>query len=413
MTDSDNTQRSFGPLAPTLLVLSAVGFATSVYLTNLYVDATAVLKGAVGVDPFCNVGERFNCLDVAMSEYAAFLGIPVAVWGLEFFGFAFLLVGLAMLKRSPLAHWQSLLFVLSCVGVPITISLGYIAQAIIGSMCIMCMLVYAVNTANVLVLGISNRKKLRDLVSDGPAEVFRMVSNSGPKRLVLAALAVLALSQLFWVPPIFERPSQKPTAPIDFDGMPASRNTLGPPEAPIRIEEFTDFQCPYCGQAHRVMLDLMKRNPGKIHLIHRDFPLDHKCNPAIKEPFHPDACEAAYFARCAADQDKYWPFEALLFHEQKKLKPAAMYSFAEKVGIDRNKLAACVASDTTHQAVLADINEGSKRGVLGTPAFFVNGEMISGLRPIEFWQEKIEQLLNPGEKQDASSTPEPTDPTTP
>ncbi len=420
-------KRPSGTLAGLVLALLGTGFASSAYLTNLYVEATEALQGGAKLESFCNLSKGVNCETVAASEYSAFLGIPISVWGLEFFGLAIAIVLASHFRFLPLKRWDSLLFALSCVGVPVTLVLGYISVTVIQSVCIMCLTVYVVNTVMVALLAVPNRRRLGAFLREGPAELLALATH--PNHRVLSVMAVLlGASQFLWVPRIFGRPAHaadpaETLAAVSnakagtWRGLPASRNTLGPVNAPIRIEEFTDFQCPFCGKAHEVMLEVITRYPGKIHLIHRDYPLDHNCNPAIQEPFHPDACAAAYFSRCAAEQDLYWPYEALLFHNQRKLKKAAMLSFAEKVGLDTAKMSACVESKATHQAVLADIEEGIKRGVAGTPAFFVNGEAIVGARPIEFWEEKIRELLRgdapAGSAASASATPPASASTTP
>ncbi len=396
-------------------MLLAIGFVTSAYLTNLYVEATEALRGGAGADSFCNISTGMNCETVAASEFSAFLGIPVSVWGLEYFGLAIALVLAAHYRFIPIKRWDSLLFALSLFGVPVTILLGWISLTVIKSVCIMCLLVYVVNTLIVALFAIPNRKRLVPFAKRGPKELLNLAMD--PKYRVTAVLAVLiGLSQFLWVPRVFEREAHAAndaTPLLDareakvgtWRGLPASGKTLGPADAPIRIEEFTDFQCPFCSRAHEVIVQVVEKYPGKIHLMHRDYPLDHNCNPAVPEPFHPDACAAAFFARCAADQDLFWPYESLLFHNQRKLKKAAMLSFAEQVGLDLEKMKACVQSDTTHKTVLADIEEGMKRGITGTPAFFVNGEAIVGARPIEFWDEKIQSLLNPKPAASSSASP--------
>lgn len=414
---SERRKKPPGWMAGAAVTLACVGFATSVYLTNLYVEATEAMAGGGSVDSFCNISKGMNCETVAASEYSAFLGVPISVWGLEFFGLAAVLVLLAHFKVLPLKKWDSLLFALAASGVPVTIVLAWISVSIIKSVCIMCMLVYVVNTLMLLLFGVPNRNRLGAMLQEGPKELLGYVMD--PKHRIAAIVVVLvALSQFYWVPRVMGREAhaaspQPPAAtgakPGIWLGQTVSRNTLGPENAPIRIEEFTDFQCPFCGRAHDVMLEVVKKHPGKIHLVHRDFPLDHNCNPGITEQFHPDACGAAFFARCAAEQDLYWPFEAMLFHNQRKLKKASMMSFAEQVGLDTTKMETCIKASTTHEAVLADISEGLKRRISGTPTFFVNGEAIEGARPVEFWDEKIQSLLaNPSGSSSAPTGSAPT-----
>ena len=403
MGSDRSSERPSTLLAIVALVLLGIGFASSIYLTNLYAQVTEAMNGG-SVDSFCNISEGVNCESVAASEYSAFLGVPISVYGLQYFGVAIALVLASLLRILPIRRWDSLLFTLSCTGVPVTIILGWISVSLIESVCVMCVTVYVVNTLMVLTLGIPNRKRLGIFFKEGLLE-FIGFALDGRRRAASVVATLLVLSQFFWIPRLMGRETHtanasKPPAGVKnaksgtWMGMPASRNALGPANALIHIEEFTDFQCPFCGRAHDVILEVVKRYPDKIRLEHHDFPLDHHCNPGIKSQFHPDACGAAFFARCAAEQDLFWPYEAMLFHNQRKLKKASMLSFAGQVGLDVDKMNACVTLESTHRAVLADIEEGIKRGISGTPTFFVNGETIVGARPIEFWDEKIQSLLN-------------------
>jgi protein-disulfide isomerase len=113
----------------------------------------------------------------------------------------------------------------------------------------------------------------------------------------------------------------------------------------------------------------------------------------MQGPFHNYACQAAYYARCAAKQDKYWPFEAKLFENRERLTSKDLRGYAEEVGLDVAKLVKCAKSASTRQAVIEDIRRGLKREMKGTPTFFVNGEMIVGVRRVEFWEAKIAALL--------------------
>jgi len=413
-------ERPSARLAIASLVLLGIGFASSLYLTNLYVEVTEAMQGT-SLDSFCNISEGVNCESVAASEYSSFLGVPISVYGLQYFGAAIVLVLASYFRLIPVRRWDSLLFAFGCVGVPVTIILGWISVSLITSVCIMCVTVYTVNTLLVLLLGIPNRKRLGDFAKEGVSELASFALDA-KHRAASVVVTLVVLSQFFWVPRIMGREahaanaSDPPPAATNANvgswmGLPASRNTLGPVNAPIRIEEFTDFQCPFCGRAHDVMLEVVRKHPGKIHLVHRDFPLDHHCNPGIERRFHPDACKAAYFARCASNQDLFWPYEAMLFHHQRQLKKAPMLSFAKQVGLDEEKMKACVALETTREAVLADIKEGIERGISGTPTFFVNGEAIVGARPMEFWEQKLQSLLGEDATETSSSSSTPSMPT--
>jgi len=323
------------------------------------------------------------------------------VYGLEYFTLALAVVLASHARVIDLRRWASLLFDPSTPALPVCAVLAWISKTQIHSFCLMCMLVYAVNVALVILLGIPNRKRLAEFATEGPRELARYVSES-PRHIIVAIAALLALSQVMWMPEIVEsdagvssdsKASEVQANDGSWRGEPVSRQTLGQVNAPVQIEEFTDFQCPFCGRAHHVLLELVQRYPGKIHLVHRDYPLDKSCNPTISEAFHPDACNAAYFALCASEQNLYWPFEETLFANQRKLNDAFMLSAGESLGLDPSKLRTCVQAPSTRAAVLEDIREGIKRKIEGTPTVFLNGEPIVGAKPIDFWTAKIDAIL--------------------
>jgi protein-disulfide isomerase len=160
---------------------------------------------------------------------------------------------------------------------------------------------------------------------------------------------------------------------------------LGPPNAQITIVEFSDFQCPYCSTAQETLKALMTRYPGKVRVGFRDFPI---------AQIHPSAIAAAEASRCAADQGRFWEFHDLLFANQKELSAVRLKEYASSVRLDRQKFDACVAERKHQLAVQADFKEGQSLGLMGTPAFFVNGELLNGARDISEFERIINQELS-------------------
>ena len=84
----------------------------------------------------------------------------------------------------------------------------------------------------------------------------------------------------------------------------AGEPSLGPADAPVTIVEFSDYQCPHCRQSQATLKTLLRRYPGKVRLVHRDYPV-----PQL----HPGAAAAAEAARCAGEQEAFWPYHDLLY----------------------------------------------------------------------------------------------------
>jgi len=156
----------------------------------------------------------------------------------------------------------------------------------------------------------------------------------------------------------------------------------GPADAPVTIVAFSDYECPYCKRAEVTVAEVLAAYPNKIRYYHRDFPLE----------FHADARPAAEAARCANAQGKFWPYHKALFASA-ELSSDRLKAIADETGVDRTAFDECVASKKFSAAIDRDIADGSSAGVNGTPAFFVNGRMLSGAQPVEAFKALIDAEL--------------------
>jgi protein-disulfide isomerase len=158
----------------------------------------------------------------------------------------------------------------------------------------------------------------------------------------------------------------------------------GPANAPVTLVEFSDFECPFCKRAHPTLMQVLEKYPGEVKLVYRDFPL---------KSIHPQAQRAAEAARCAQDQGKFWEYYDTLFTESPKLSPDDLKRYAAQVGLDGAKFDACVAAGLHKPAVQRDIDEGTRLGIDGTPAFFVNGRPLTGAQPLEAFARVIDDEI--------------------
>ncbi|MEI7703777.1 MAG: DsbA family protein [Deltaproteobacteria bacterium] len=157
----------------------------------------------------------------------------------------------------------------------------------------------------------------------------------------------------------------------------------GPATAPITIVEFSDFECPYCGRAEETVSEVVRVYGDKIRVVYRDLPL----------PNHTNAPKAAEAAHCAGDQGKYWEMHAKLFANQRALGVPALKSYAKDLKLDQAKFDKCLDSGTYAPTVEENRKAGNDAGVTGTPAFFVNGILISGAQPFDAFKEIIDAEL--------------------
>lgn len=163
---------------------------------------------------------------------------------------------------------------------------------------------------------------------------------------------------------------------------------LGDEDAPVTIVEFSDYQCPYCARFWAETFPQLKSeyiDTGKVKFVYRDYPLGS----------HPNALPMANFAECYRDQkgdEGYFEAHDYLFQNGWNLNDAL--AFAGDNGVDVGDLEACQTGSDFEEEILADMQEGSKAGVDGTPGFFI-GEThyVSGAQPYAVFKDLIDQQL--------------------
>ncbi len=159
--------------------------------------------------------------------------------------------------------------------------------------------------------------------------------------------------------------------------------TKGLPNAPIEMIEFSDFQCPFCQRAHATVEQVLATYGDRIRFVYRHYPVQG----------HAAAKPAAEASECAKEQGKFWPFHDRLFANTSKLSDADLKAHAAAVGVDTATFNACVDSHKYRSVVEADARDGDAVGVNGTPAFYINGRMISGAQPFEVFKKLIDDEL--------------------
>ena len=166
-------------------------------------------------------------------------------------------------------------------------------------------------------------------------------------------------------------------------------NTMGDPNAPVVIEEFSDFQCAFCRQffleTEKPLIEQYV-STGKVYFIYRT--LGSWLGPGSQY-----SAEAAY---CAGDQDMFWEYHDALFTNQGQMKftPVNLIQLADNLGMDLNVFGNCVENYKYRDQVKKDLTDGISAGVRGTPSFLINGRLVIGAQPFSFFQQAIETALS-------------------
>jgi protein-disulfide isomerase len=142
----------------------------------------------------------------------------------------------------------------------------------------------------------------------------------------------------------------------------------------VDLVVYSDFQCPFCRSFSQPVREVESKGadgiPVNVH--YKYFPLD----------FHPDANISAQAAAAAAEQGKFWEMHDLLFANQSALKRDDLLGYAKMLGLDLKRFTKDLDSDRIKGLIKADHDEGLKRGVQGTPTFYVNGKEYSGTKSL-------------------------------
>jgi protein-disulfide isomerase len=192
------------------------------------------------------------------------------------------------------------------------------------------------------------------------------------RRIYLKGLRDKAQVKVYLTPPIVE---------VSAEDAPFK----GPADAPITIVEFSDFQCTYCKRVVSVLNQVLERYPDKVRLAFRDFPIAN---------IHPQAEKAAEAAHCAAEQGKFWEFHDLLFEKQDAIPTTNFAEHAKALGLEVTTFQTCIDGGKYQEKVERNYAAGVKAGVSGTPAFFINGRLLSGAQPLEAFKTVIDEELD-------------------
>ncbi|MDX2054263.1 MAG: thioredoxin domain-containing protein [Polyangiaceae bacterium] len=175
--------------------------------------------------------------------------------------------------------------------------------------------------------------------------------------------------------------------PTSFSDPPSR----GPANAPIVIETYGDFECPYCAHAAVLLRKLEQIYPNDVRVVWRNFPLE----------FHARAVPAANAALAAYEQggnSAFWQMHDLLFathfaESSPGLTDEEIQAFAEKSGVAPTFVERAMNENRYTARISQDLERGRLMGISATPSFVLNGFVIEGLVPLKGFRHAIDALL--------------------
>ncbi len=221
-----------------------------------------------------------------------------------------------------------------------------------------------------------------------PIEQFEALIDHGLRRAnELAASGVEAGA-------VYEKLQEKALSPgipqrLDEDVSSEGRPVRGRADAPVTIHVFSDFECPYCKRGELLIGKLEEKYKDQLRIVWHDFPLD----------FHDDARPAAQAAREAFHQKGsagFWKMHERLFAFDQKdpaLSVENIDAHAAAIGLDEKRVHEAVAGALYDEEIDADIELGQSLGIRGTPAYVVDGYLVTGLKPLRHFERLIDDAL--------------------
>ncbi len=168
-------------------------------------------------------------------------------------------------------------------------------------------------------------------------------------------------------------------------------NTMGDPNAPVKMVEYADFQCPYCQrywqETEPQIIDAYVKT-GKVYYEYR----------SVGAFIGPESEAAAQAAYCAGDQGKFWEYRAVLFSHWTgenvgDFSDSHLKQYAASLGLDGSTFDSCLSSGKYSGLIQQDVSHAKADGVQATPSFVINGKLVEGAQPFSVFQQAIEAAL--------------------
>jgi predicted DsbA family dithiol-disulfide isomerase len=295
-----------------------------------------------------------------------------------------LFLGLAAGKAAEKKRIWALIFWISLVFSAYSVVLAFISSYYIGSYCIMCIVSYGVNLSILFYSWMTRRRFSKSgLIADTRADLLFLWKKK--VTIMLPFSTFLAGVLLIWIffPPYwhFQPPlsAEHVSTGITAEGHP----WIGAQEPVLEITEFTDYQCFQCKKMHYVLRRIISQHAARIRIVHRNYPMDNKYNPIVKQPFHIGSGKMALLALFAESKDKFWEMNDYLYSIAGQQKSIEIKELAEKLDLNASELARSLNDPGYRYKLQGDVQEGLKLGITGTPAYVIDGKVYLGQIPAD------------------------------
>lgn len=236
------------------------------------------------------------------------------------------------------------------------------------------------------------KKQRRELKRQEKTAIKEQLGKKQSSNRVIRWILVVAIiaGAVFWVTKMASQnpsPDNSPTSATD--AITENDWTKGGREASVKLIEYSDFQCPACGNFYPVVKKMNEEFGDKLQIAYRHFPL---------KQVHKNAGLAAQAAEAAGKQGKFWEMHDKIFESQKKWSSDeevknVFIGYAEELELDKEKFEEDLNSEEIKNFVEEDVNSGEKAKVNSTPTFFLNGSKIENPRTYDEFKNVINKAI--------------------
>lgn len=368
-------------------LIALIGLITTIKLAIIYYESNF---NPYALSSFCSINSFIDCDGIAQTTDSQFLGVPLACWGMGFYVFILMLLAVDYIKRIKFLEFFSVfkrpiayISALGLISFLVSVLLAVKSMFFLHKICILCFFTYILNTMIAFIATdfenggfiTSLKESFEDFVS-GVKEytVHFLVA-------VLVAVVFLTYTTLAnpFTPQVKKYNSIKHYLKMTTNPYSVTGNHLGSPDAPVKVELYSDYACPMCF-AYNIMIHRAVKELGNVYIESYNLPLDKECNKYLGKQVHKGACRYAKYAVAAKNQGKYWDMSTLIFeHHPKNDEEAIM--LAEKLGLDTELFKRDIHSKDTMKKIKSDIDYAVSQGAVGTPTIIVNGKKYAGMKP--------------------------------
>lgn len=382
-----------------ILSLAGLGLCATVELAIVYYHA---LFSANATPSICSVNSFIDCDGVARTKESQFFGIPLAYWGMLWYIFVFVMLKVDELKERKFLRFLEVfknpmdyIAVLGLFSFIVSMILLGISLFEIKKLCIFCAFTYVLNLIIALV-AVRPRAEgsfwgaLKQSVTDFVYAVQVQKYLIAFCVCVLAGIGILTYTTttMVFAPHVKTNREFEKLKNAKIEDYLITGNYLGSPDAPIKVDVYSDYDCPVCRYLHIQLYYLAKMYPN-VQFVHKNYPLDNSCNKYLQLKGHLNSCMKARYAEAAMEQGMFNDFAARIFDEQPESEQEVLL-IAKDLGLDIEQLKKDAMSEKTKKIINDDIDEALKNGLAGTPFMVIGTHKKMGMNSMKDTQKWLE-----------------------